>query len=147
MFSLTFCSTNLTFRGHIKHWKSVKSKKVLSISSPPFFLNVASCIFSENQAYITFIHQHTNKQAHAHHQCLSFLLSIQTLLAWSSVSVNGFVVSHLHPAAWCSFAPRYEQTPQTLPPQCTTTKRTHTNTQEEDREFCQPTSLFLHLPT
>lgn len=43
-----------------------------------------------------FFYSHT-------HQRLSSVLGIQTLLVWSSVSVNGFVVSHLHPAPWCSF--------------------------------------------
>lgn len=77
---------NCLFTSHDKIKQ--KSKQWEYFNPPePFIVKVAKYIF------IMFVHT----------RVCSFVLDIQTLLVWSSVSVNGFAVSHLHPAVWCNF--------------------------------------------
>lgn len=71
-----------------------------------------------------------------HTRVCSFVLDIQTLLVWSSVSVNGFAVSHLHPAVWCNF--------YASPPLQYSTSISHTHTRAHT---CTRTHTHMHMST
>ena len=114
------------------------------------FLPIFQCLFILIVCHVSCSYTHTHTHAHTSVQA-SFWVS---KLCWCgpSVSVNGFVVSHLHPAPWCSFYISLWEDASNLPPSNTSTPNTHTHTHTHthrrgDREFCQPTSLFLPLLT